>query len=132
MSTRSGPLRASCHCGALRITIAAPPAEITNCNCSICRRLGTLWAYYPAEQVSVSGHPEATDSYVQGDRSLRLVRCRTCGCVSHWEPLEPKPGARVGVNIRNFEPALIGQVRMRMLDGADTWTSTFWEPPGDT
>ena len=79
----------------------------------------------------MSGHPEATDSYVQGDRTLRLVRCKTCGCVSHWEPLEPKPGARLGVNIRNFEPALIGQVRMRMLDGADTWTSTFWEPPGD-
>lgn len=130
MSKRTGPISATCHCGALSITIPAPPTEITNCNCSICRRLGTLWAYYPAEQVSVRGHPEATDSYVQGDRTLRLVRCRTCGCVSHWEPLAMKPGARMGVNIRNFEPALIGSVRMRMLDGADSWTSTFWEPPG--
>ncbi|HMN76814.1 MAG TPA: hypothetical protein PKC97_12160 [Burkholderiaceae bacterium] len=127
MSTR--PLHAHCHCGALAITIPAPPVEITNCNCSICRRLGTLWAYYPAGEVRVSGHPEATDSYVQGDRTLRTVRCRTCGCVSHWEPLEMKPGARLGVNMRNFDPALIANARMRMLDGADTWTSTFRDPP---
>lgn len=124
-------LAASCHCGALRIEIPAPPTEITNCNCSICRRLGALWAYYPAEQVRVHGHPEHTHTYVQGDRTLRVVRCRSCGCTTHWEPLEPKPGAKLGVNVRNFDPELIGRVRMRLLDGADTWTSTFWEPPDD-
>ena len=122
-------LTGTCHCGALRIEIAQPPTEITNCNCSICRRLGTLWAYYPVEQVSIHGHPEHTDSYVHGDRTLRVVRCKTCGCTSHWEPLEVKPGARLGVNVRNFKPDDIGAVRMRLLDGADTWESTFWNPP---
>lgn len=131
MNTRGGPLRGTCHCGLLAITIAAPPAEITRCNCSICRRLGTLWAYCPADEVNVSSHPEATESYVQGDRTLRLVRCRTCGCVSHWEPLESKPGARCGINMRNFDPALIANARLRMLDGADTWSSTFRDPPHD-
>ena len=135
MNPPSGRLSGTCHCGALTIEIPAPPTEITNCNCSICRRLGTLWAYYPAEQVTVSGHPESTDTYVQGDRTLRTVRCKTCGCVSHWEPLEAQPdavgGNRIGVNIRNFDPALIDSTRMRMLDGADTWTSTFREPPRD-
>ncbi len=122
-------LSATCHCGALRIEIPAPPTEITNCNCSICRRLGTLWAYYPAGQVKVHGHPEFTESYVQGDKMLRTVRCKTCGCVSHWEPLPLGSGPKVGVNVRNFRPEEIGNIRMRLLDGADTWTSTFWEPP---
>ncbi len=134
MNTPTERLSGSCHCGALTIEIPAPPTEITSCNCSICRRLGTLWAYYPAEQVTVSGHPESTDSYVHGDRTLRLVRCKTCGCVSHWEPLDAKPGTsndvRVGVNIRNFDPRLIDNTRMRLLDGADTWTSTFREATG--
>ena len=114
----------------MRIEIPAPPTEITNCNCSICRRLGALWAYYPADLVTVHGHPEQTDSYVQGDRTLRTVRCKTCGCTSHWEPLVREAGSKVGVNVRNFLPEDIGNVRMRLLDGADTWTSTFWEPPG--
>lgn len=135
MNNQAERLSGTCHCGALTIEIPAPPTEITNCNCSICRRLGTLWAYYPAEQVTVSGHPGSTDAYVHGDRTLRLVRCKTCGCVSHWEPLEAKDGdrigTRIGVNIRNFDPGLIDSTRMRMLDGADTWTSTFREPPGD-
>ena len=122
-------LTATCHCGALRIEIPSPPTEITNCNCSICRRLGALWAYYPAEQVTVHGHPDFTDSYIQGDRTLRTVRCKTCGCVSHWEPLQAGTGAKVGVNVRNFLPEQIGNIRMRLLDGADTWNSTFWEPP---
>ncbi len=46
-------LTATCHCGALGIQIPEAPAEVTNCNCSICRRLGTLWGYYKADTVQV-------------------------------------------------------------------------------
>lgn len=125
-------LSATCHCGALRVEIPQRPSEITNCNCSICRRLGTLWAYFDVGTVSVHGHPEHTQTYVQGDKMLRVVRCKTCGCTSHWEPIDSKPGSRMGVNVRNFDPDLIGPARMRMLDGANTWMSTFWEPPSET
>jgi hypothetical protein len=33
----------------------------------------------------------------------------------------------MGVNVRNFEPEVIGDVRIRLLDGADTWKSFYWE-----
>jgi hypothetical protein len=72
--------------------------------------------------VSVQGHPENTEDYIWGDRTLRNVRCKTCGIVTHWEPLELKPGARHGVNLRNFEPELLKSVVVRHFDGADTWT----------
>lgn len=120
-------LNATCHCGAVRIEIPARPAEVTNCNCSLCRRLGTLWAYFDAHTVKIHGHPENTDEYIQGDKTLRTVRCKTCGCTTHWEPLDPLKYRRMGVNIRNFEPEVIGDVRIRLLDGADTWKSFFWE-----
>ncbi|MBI5721271.1 MAG: hypothetical protein HZC37_26675 [Burkholderiales bacterium] len=116
-------LTGTCHCGALRIEIPEAPAFLTNCNCSICRRLGTLWAYFPAGAVVVHGHPQHTDEYIQGDRTLRLLRCKTCGCVSHWEPLVRREDSRVGVNMRNFEPALLQGARLELLDGATTWTS---------
>lgn len=122
-------LSATCHCGAIRVEIPERPTEITNCNCSICRRLGTLWAYYQVDRVRVHGHPKKTETYIQGDRTLRLVRCKTCGCTTHWEPREVKPDSKMGVNVRNFDPEVIGNVRMRLLDGANTWTSTFWTPP---
>lgn len=115
------PLHGSCHCGSVRLTLPAPPETATSCNCSLCRRAGGIWAYYALGTVLVEGHPEHTESYIWGDRTLRNVRCRNCGIVTHWEPLEPEPGARHGVNLRNFEPELLASVVVRRFDGADTW-----------
>lgn len=114
-------LCATCHCGVVRIEVPRRPRTLTNCNCSICRRIGALWAYYKVGTVRVTGHPEHTAQYIWGDKTLRVVRCRHCGCVTHWEPLAPKPGSMHGVNMRNFDPADVGPVRIRYLDGADTW-----------
>jgi len=40
-----------CHCGNIKITANALPSSITSCNCSICNRLGALWAYFDLENV---------------------------------------------------------------------------------
>lgn len=108
----AAPSRSSC--------LSHRPA--TSCNCSICRRRGAIWAYYEFGTVRVSGHPEHTQEYIQGDRTLRTIRCATCGCVTHWEPLDAKPASRHGVNLRNFEPRLLESVVVRRFDGADTPT----------
>jgi hypothetical protein len=115
-------LQGSCHCGAVRLTLPSAPEKATKCNCSICRRLGGLWAYYEFGTVRIEGHPENTAEYIWGDKTLRNVRCKTCGCVTHWEPLAPEPGAKHGVNLNNFDPRLQESVQVRHFDGADTWT----------
>lgn len=110
-------IEASCHCGAVRIEVDDAPRTVTDRNCSLCRRLGALWAYYPAAAVRVRG--EVAD-YVQGGRTLAVHRCTACGCTTHWSGLGDK-AARVGVNARMLEPAALAQARVRRLDGADTW-----------
>jgi hypothetical protein len=114
-------LTATCHCGVVRVEVPRKPRSLTSCNCSICRRYGTLWAYYKASEVGVIGASGATDEYSWGDKSLRFVRCRTCGCITHWEPIRRKEDSRIGVNARNFEPDSVGSIRIRRLDGASTW-----------
>jgi hypothetical protein len=111
----------SCHCGAVRLTLPSTPTVATKCNCSLCRRSGGPWVYFEFGTVKITGHPESTSEYIWGDRTLRNIRCKTCGCVTHWEPMQPQPGARHGVNLGNFEPELIASVRVRRFDGADTW-----------
>ncbi|MBB4014334.1 GFA family protein [Niveibacterium umoris] len=96
------------------------PEVATQCNCSLCRRIGGPWVYFAFGTVRIEGHPESTTEYIQGDRTLRTIRCRTCGCVTHWEPLVPQPGDRHGVHLGNFDPALIASVRVRKFDGADS------------
>ena len=115
-------LQGSCHCGAVRLMLPSAPEKATSCNCSICRRTQGLWAFYEVGSVQVSGHPEHTQAYVWGDKTLRTLRCAHCGCVTHWEPLTPEAGTRQGVNLRNFDPALLAGVKVRRFDGADTWT----------
>ena len=114
-------LRASCHCGLVGIEVPAGPEWLINCNCSICRRNGALWAFYPRAQLRVVGHPEHTTGYIWGERSIETVRCAGCGSVTHWESLVAKPSGNVGVNMRNFDPTEVGDARLRRFDGADTW-----------
>jgi hypothetical protein len=111
-------LTATCHCGAVRVEVPAPPASLTDCNCSICRRYGVLWAYYPCSAVRVRAAPGATAEYAWGEEVLRFVRCRTCGCLTHWERIVPVQGSKMGVNARNFEPAALQGVPTVLLDGA--------------
>jgi len=112
----------ACHCGAVRLTLPSTPEVATACNCSLCRRSGGPWVYFPLGTVKIEGHPECTTEYIWGDRTLRNIRCRTCGVVTHWEPMDPVACPRQGINLGNFEPALIAAVRVRRFDGAETWT----------
>lgn len=89
-----------CHRGAVTIAVPDAPAELTNCNCSLCRRYGVLWAYWPRAAITVSG---LTDTYVWGRRALAFHRCTSCGCVTHGSGLRPE--------IRK------GAVNARLLDG---------------
>ena len=113
-------IRTTCHCGAVTIAIPRAPETLTQCDCSICRRYGTLWAYFPREEITLTAAPGATAAYSWGRRSLQFVRCTTCGCITHWEPIVTARGSRVGINARNFDPLQLGALRIRRLDGALT------------
>jgi hypothetical protein len=115
-------LSAKCHCGAVEVTVPKRPRSITNCNCSICRRYGVLWAYYKASTVHINAAPGATESYSWGRKVLRFVRCSNCGCVVTWERIIPLPDRKMGVNARLFEPEQLGPVKVRLLDGA-AWSA---------
>ena len=67
---------ATCHCGAVRLTIDAAPTEVTDCNCSICRRYGVVWAYYSPAQVQLIPPDAATDVYMWGDRTIAFTAAK--------------------------------------------------------
>ena len=112
-------LTATCHCGAVKVQVPRKPRRLTSCNCSICRRYGTLWAYYKAAEVQISASGKTHD-YAWGDKCLWNCRCATCGCVTHWLPIG-RESSRMGVNFRNFDPSVIESTRIRRFDGAKTW-----------
>ena len=110
---------ASCHCGAVTLAIDLPPEWVADCNCSICRRYGVLWANFSTDQVQFEPAVPITDTYSWGDRGLSFHRCKTCGCVTHWSAVDPARN-RMGVNARLLDLAVLAQARVRHLDGAMT------------
>lgn len=112
-------IEASCHCGAVRLQIETPPETVTDCNCSICRRYGVLWAYYSPKDVRIVPSAGATDIYMWGDKSIEFHRCKTCGCVTHEAPVD-KTRDRMGINARLMSPEVLANARLRHLDGAVT------------
>ncbi len=94
--------KATCHCGAIVVEFPGVPEKVTECNCSICRRLGALWIYCAVEDVSLFYAQGATSTYAWGDKTLEFHRCKICGCVTHWLPLNEKYPA-MGINARMID-----------------------------
>lgn len=111
-------IKGSCHCGAVTFEIIDTPSQLVSCNCSICRRLATLWVHSPPFKVIINAPKGATDTYVQGEKKLAIHTCNTCGCTTHWSGFDSE---RFAVNARLVDPADIDGIRIRHFDGADSW-----------
>jgi hypothetical protein len=114
-------LDGTCHCGKIRLTVPTRPDSLVLCNCSICRRNGALWAFYDRADMTISGVPEHAVGYEFEPRTITTFHCRDCGCTTHWEPLQAGK-TKFGVNMRNFDPDELGDLRLRRFDGAVTWS----------
>ena len=98
-------VRAACHCGTVRISLDPAPSWVLDCNCSICRRYGALWACTwdflgkrSLRAILIQG-TDALEPYIWGDREIGFWRCKMCGCVTHHTALN-EPAKIRGVNAR--------------------------------
>lgn len=115
----TAPVSGHCHCGAVQWTVSRLPDSVTACNCSICRRLGTLWGYFDTREVTIQAKTSNLILYSHGDRNIEFVSCRICGCTTHWQA-RPQ-GGRMALNMRLAEPDCLDQLTQRRFDGADSW-----------
>lgn len=115
---------ASCHCGSITLELQRKPRRMTQCNCSVCRRYGALWAYFQRKSIRVLADNRALEAYSWGHQRFEFYRCATCGCVTHYERTNKRPdGSDMGaVNLRNIDdPGIVADIPIRLLDGASSW-----------
>jgi hypothetical protein len=94
------PIRGSCHCGRIAYSLEAEPTEAIECNCSICRRRGSVLAAVAPEafQLETSRDDIAVYTFKQArhppsvlqDLRVRAVRRGT----------GPDGQAMVAINLR--------------------------------
>jgi hypothetical protein len=115
-------LNGTCHCGAVSITLQAPPSYMNDCNCSLCRKAGAVWGYYQSREVAVAGATRAYRRKDNPDPAVDLHFCALCGSTTHWMltpafvATAPDP-QRMGVNMRLFDSEDLGGVELRYPDG---------------
>lgn len=113
--------KALCHCKAVRLDVAELTPTVTECNCSVCRRYGALWAYYTRDQVQLQAEPGALSAYSWGDRSIEFWHCSRCGCLTHYESTDKHERSRFALNARMLSLAALESLPVRHFDGADSW-----------
>lgn len=113
-------LEGRCLCGAVRWQCLHRPGSATACNCTACRRYGTLWGSgHEGVDVEVFG---VTRSHVRGE-SLGFHFCPECGCMAYWRGLALGEDGRrrLGFNLRLCEPDAVADIPVQHFDGLDTW-----------
>jgi hypothetical protein len=124
-------IRAACHCTAVRMEIAQAPSWVLDCNCTVCRRYGALWAYPQPGEVQVVLGADATDKYAWNERVLEFHRCKQCGCVMYMTLTDKDPPLIYGFNARMIPTLDPANVSVRQKDNGHTgffWTQSA-EPP---
>jgi hypothetical protein len=114
-------LRASCQCGAVVLEAARKPRSLTQCNCSICRRYGALWAYYTRKTARLVEGRRASSFYSWRNHRIEFYHCKVCGCVTHYERAQKTPDSTFAINARTMDPRDVARIKIKMLDGASTW-----------
>lgn len=97
---------------------------MTACNCSFCSRAGALWIYGHADNdVTLTAAKGALLAYVQGDRTLAFLSCRTCGNLLAWRGLQPGEDGRIrcAVNMRLTDPGPVADLPIIHFNGRDSF-----------
>jgi hypothetical protein len=107
----------SCHCGAVAFEVELDLAGALKCNCSICNKLGAVWAFAPKAKFRLTSGEGKQGDYQFGKKSLHHRFCTACGIEAYAEGMAPDGTATVGINLRSIEGIDVDKLSPRPWDG---------------
>jgi len=110
-------LNGSCHCGEIAYTVELDPAAAISCNCSICSRLGAVWAFAPKAKFKLTRGEGRQGDYQFNKRVLHHRFCPTCGIESYAEGKGQDGSEQVGINLRCVQGIDVAKLNPRQVDG---------------
>ena len=109
----------SCHCGKVAFEVEGEIDGALACNCSICRRKGSLLWFVPKTQFELKTPEDAASTYLFNKHAIRHRFCPNCGMHPYAEAIHPKTGLpTAAINIRCLEGVDLDQVKVMHFDGA--------------
>jgi len=106
-----------CQCGNVRYEVQFDLNDVNACNCSRCRRLGSLFAFAPAESFTLLKGEDALTEYTFNKRSIHHLFCATCGIQSFAHGTGPDGRKMAAINVRCLDDVDIDALPVRKVDG---------------
>ena len=107
----------SCHCGAVAFNVELDLDGALKCNCSICSKLGAVWAFAPKAKFKLPSGETKQSDYQFGKKHLHHRFCTACGVESYAEGTAPDGTASVGINLRSIEAIDVERLNPHPWDG---------------
>lgn len=109
--------KGSCHCGKVAFEFEGEIDSALSCNCSICRRKGSLLFFIPRDSLHLLTPDENAATYTFGQHAVRHRFCRSCGIHPYGEAPDPSGNRMAAVNIRCVDGIDPAAVPVQHFDG---------------
>ena len=109
----------SCHCGKVRYRVDADlSGDLITCNCSMCRRMGSVLTFVPASQFTLEQGEDALTDYQFNHKVIHHLFCKHCGIRSFARGAMPDGTPTVAINVRCLEGVDLKSVKTQEYNGA--------------
>ena len=109
--------KGSCHCGRVKFEVRTDLEKASSCNCSLCRKKGSIHHRVAADRFTLLTGKEALTLYQFGTKSAKHFFCSHCGIYPFHHPrIAPE---MISVNLRcldGFELESAG-IEIEKFDG---------------
>ena len=106
-----------CHCGGVRFEVTADLASTVSCNCSICRKTGSILTFAPATAFKLVQGDELLTDYQFNKKVIHHLFCRICGIGSFARGRMPDGSETVAINVRCLDDMDLGSLSPAAFDG---------------
>lgn len=110
--------KGSCHCGAVQIEAEIQSKDGMSCNCSICRRKGTILTFVPEQKFKLISGREVLTDYQFGKKSIHHLFCKVCGVTCFAEGKAPNGDHVYAVNYRCLDSFDMASMKISEFDGS--------------
>lgn len=107
----------SCHCGQVAFEVEGDLTQVTDCNCSICSRKGSLLWFVPRDNLQLLTPEENLSTYTFNKHVIEHRFCPKCGIHPFGEGIDPSGNRIAAINVRCLEGVELASLPVQHFDG---------------
>jgi hypothetical protein len=108
----------SCHCGKIAFEAEGEIGQVLDCNCSMCRRRGSLLWFVPRAQFKLMTPESDLGIYEFNKHVIHHYFCASCGIAPFSEGRDPKGNQMAAVNVRCLDDVDLASLKVMKFEGA--------------